>query len=30
VGRAYYVWRPGHWIYTHGRRIWVHGHYVLR
>ena len=30
VGRAYYVWRPGHWVYTHGRRVWVHGHYVLR
>ena len=30
VGRTYYVWRPGHWVYSHGRRIWVHGHYVLR
>ena len=30
VGRAYYVWRPGHWVYRHGRRIWVHGRYVLR
>jgi hypothetical protein len=30
VGRSYYVWRPGHWVYRNGRRIWVHGHYVLR
>jgi hypothetical protein len=30
VGRAYYVWRPGHWRWYHGQRVWVHGHYVLR
>jgi len=30
VGRAYYVWRPGHWAVHHGQRVWVHGHYVLR
>jgi hypothetical protein len=30
VGRSYYVWRPGHWVVRHGRRVWVHGHYVLR
>ncbi len=27
VGRAYYVWRPGHWSRRH---VWIHGHYVLR
>src|SRR5437660_1596322 len=30
VGRAYYVWRPGHWIRRNGRRVWIHGQYVLR
>src|SRR5689334_13686194 len=30
VGSHYYVWRPGHWRHHHGRRVWVHGHYVLR
>ena len=30
VGRAYYVWRPGHWRWSHGQRVWIHGHYVLR
>ena len=30
VGRAYYVWRPGHWRWRNGQRVWVHGHYVLR
>jgi hypothetical protein len=30
VGRAYYVWRPGHWRWHHGQRVWIHGHYVLR
>jgi hypothetical protein len=30
VGRAYYVWRPGHWRWYHGQRVWIHGHYVLR
>jgi hypothetical protein len=30
VGRAYYVWRPGHWVVRNGQRYWVHGHYVLR
>lgn len=28
VGRAYYVWVPGHWNRSHTR--WIHGHYVLR
>jgi hypothetical protein len=27
---AYYVWRPGHWTYRYGRRVWIRGHYVLR
>jgi WXXGXW repeat (2 copies) len=30
VGRAYYVWRPGHWAWRRGQRVWVHGHYVVR
>ena len=30
AGRSYYVWRPGHWAVRHGRKVWVHGHYVLR
>jgi hypothetical protein len=29
-GRSYYVWKPGHWAVRHGRKVWVHGHYVLR
>ena len=30
VGRAYYVWRPGHWARRNGQRVWIHGHYVAR
>ncbi len=30
VGRSYYVWRPGHWTTRYGRRVWIHGHYVVR
>ena len=30
VGRSYYVWRPGHWRLVNGRRVWIHGHYVIR
>ena len=30
VGRAYYVWRPGHWRWRNGQRVWIHGHYVIR
>ena len=30
VGRSYYVWRPGHWRWRNGQRVWIHGHYVLR
>ena len=30
VGRTYYVWRPGHWTSRYGRRVWIHGHYVVR
>ena len=30
VGRTYYVWRPGHWRYRHGQKVWIHGHYVVR
>ena len=25
-----WVWIGGHWGHRHGRRIWIHGHYVLR
>ena len=25
-----YVWAPGHWTHRHGRRVWVHGKYVIR
>lgn len=25
-----WVWVTGHWGRHHGRRFWVHGHYVLR
>src|SRR6266487_3813163 len=21
-GRVYYVWRPGHWRYRYGQRVW--------
>jgi len=27
---AYYVWRPGHWRYRYGQRVWIHGHYAVR
>jgi hypothetical protein len=30
VGRTYYVWRPGHWGWRNGNRIWIRGHYVIR
>ena len=30
VGRTYYVWRPGHWRWRNGQKVWIHGHYVLR
>ena len=30
VGRSYYVWKPGHWAWRRGTRVWVHGHYVVR
>jgi hypothetical protein len=30
VGHSYYVWRPGHWANRYGRRVWIHGHYVVR
>ena len=25
-----WVWVHGHWGHRHGRRIWIHGRYVLR
>jgi hypothetical protein len=30
VGRSYYVWRPGHWGWRGGQKVWIHGHYVIR
>ena len=30
VGRTYYVWRPGHWGWRGGQRVWIRGHYVVR
>ena len=30
VGRTYYVWRPGHWGWRGGQRVWIRGHYVIR
>lgn len=30
AGRTYYVWRPGHWTRRNGRRVWIHGRYVVR
>jgi WXXGXW repeat (2 copies) len=30
VGHSYYVWRPGHWRWRGGQRVWIHGHYVIR
>ncbi|HEY5992022.1 MAG TPA: hypothetical protein VIU10_05545 [Candidatus Udaeobacter sp.] len=30
TGGVYYVWRPGHWRWRHGVRVWVPGHYVVR
>jgi hypothetical protein len=30
VGRTYYVWRPGHWAWQNGQRVWIRGHYVVR
>src|SRR6184192_1556413 len=29
-GPGYYVWKPGHWSYRHGQRVWIRGHYVVR
>ena len=29
VGRTYYVWRPGHWRWRNGQKVWIHGHYVV-
>jgi WXXGXW repeat (2 copies) len=30
VGRTYYVWRPGHWAWQNGQRVWIRGRYVVR
>jgi hypothetical protein len=29
-GRTYYVWKPGHWAWRYGQRVWIRGHYVVR
>jgi hypothetical protein len=29
-GRVYYVWKPGHWAWRYGQRVWIRGHYVTR
>jgi hypothetical protein len=29
-GHTYYVWKPGHWVYRNGQKIWRRGHYVVR
>ena len=29
-GRAYYVWKPGHWARRNGQQVWIRGHYVVR
>jgi len=26
----YSYWRPGHWSWRHGVRVWVPGHYIVR
>jgi len=30
AGGVYYVWRPGHWAWRHGQKVWIRGHYVVR
>jgi hypothetical protein len=25
---AYLCWYPGHWVWFHHRKHWVHGHYA--
>jgi len=30
VGPHYYGWRHGYWDRDHGRRVWVHGRYMVR
>jgi hypothetical protein len=27
---VYYVWKPGHWGWHNGQRLWSRGHYVVR
>lgn len=29
-GNRYYVWKPGHWVYQNGQKVWRRGHYVVR
>jgi hypothetical protein len=29
-GGTYYVWKPGHWAWRNGQKVWIHGHYVVR
>jgi len=29
-GGRRYVWVAGHWGHRYGRRVWIHGRYVIR
>ena len=29
-GGGYYVWKPGHWAWRYGQKVWIRGHYVVR
>jgi len=29
-GGAYYVWKPGHWVWRNSQKVWIRGHYVVR
>jgi hypothetical protein len=29
-GGRRYVWVAGHWGHRHGKRVWIHGRYVVR
>ncbi len=29
-GGAYYVWKPGHWVWRNSQKVWIRGRYVVR
>ena len=29
-GNVYYVWKPRHWVWRNGQKLWIRGHYVVR